>query len=131
MKAALLGADEIYFPDPQRATAGIHFAKVLRELGIDAAVRARLRTFPNGASAMRELGRSRAAAAIGCTQVTEINYTPGVQLVAALPPQFELATEYSAGVSTQAAQPVLALALIELLAGANARALREAGGFEP
>src|SRR5262249_29056749 len=34
MRAALRGADGIYFPDPKLATAGIHFAKVLERLGI-------------------------------------------------------------------------------------------------
>ena len=29
LRAALLAADAIYFPDPKLATAGIHFAKVL------------------------------------------------------------------------------------------------------
>ena len=34
LRAALLAADEIHFPDPEQATAGIHFAKVMRDLGI-------------------------------------------------------------------------------------------------
>ncbi len=34
LRNALLAADAIHFPDPQQATAGIHFAKVLRDLGI-------------------------------------------------------------------------------------------------
>jgi molybdate transport system substrate-binding protein len=36
LRAALLKADEIFFPDPQQATAGIHFMKVLDSLGIRA-----------------------------------------------------------------------------------------------
>ena len=58
LKAALLAADGIYFPDPQRATAGIHFANVLRELGIHDTLQPRFRTFPNGATSMRELAAS-------------------------------------------------------------------------
>ena len=34
LAAALEAADEIHFPDPAQATAGIHFAKVMRELGV-------------------------------------------------------------------------------------------------
>src|SRR5512134_3114535 len=34
LRTALRGADRIFFPDPQRATAGIHFARVLEQLGI-------------------------------------------------------------------------------------------------
>ena len=35
LKAALLQASGIYFPDPIKATAGIHFMNVMKQLGID------------------------------------------------------------------------------------------------
>jgi len=67
---------------------------------------------------------------IGCTQVTEILYTPGVSLVAPLPQAFELATVYTAAVSSQADSPQAAAALIALLISPSSAALRAAGGFE-
>jgi len=130
LRAALLAADAIYLPDPLKSTAGIHFAKVLRELGIHDAVHARLRPSANGAAAMRELAASTSAHAIGCTQHTEILYTPGVRLVAALPRQFELATSYVAAVTSRAADGALAHRFVQALAGPDAQALRSAGGFE-
>jgi molybdate transport system substrate-binding protein len=130
LRTALLAADAIYVPDMERSTAGLHVAKVLRALGIDADVRDRLRAFPNGATAMRELAASTSAMPIGCTQHTEILYTPGVRLVAPLPRQFELATEYVAAVTMRAADPALAARFIGALAGADAQVLRAAGGFE-
>lgn len=130
LKAALLGASGIYFPDPVKATAGIHFMNVLKQLGIDAALAGRLRPFPNGATAMAAMARDGEPGAIGCTQVTEILYTPGVQLVAPLPQAFELATVYTAAVSRTAAQPQAAAALIDLLAGAEAAPARRSGGFD-
>ena len=130
LKAALRAADAIYFPDAVRSTAGIHFANVMRELGIHDELQARFRTYPNGATAMRELATHEAQHLIGCTQVTEIKYTEGVELVAPLPARFELATVYTAAVSAHAAQPALAARFIAMLTGADARALREAGGFE-
>jgi molybdate transport system substrate-binding protein len=130
LKSALLAAKGIYFPDPQKATAGIHFMKVLKSLGIDEQLASRLRTYPNGATAMREMGQSAEAGLIGCTQVTEIRYTPGVQLIGLLPTEFELATVYTAAVCTKAQQPAIAAELIALLTGADAANLRVAGGFE-
>ena len=130
LAAALLAADSLYFPDAVRSTAGIHFAAVLRALGIDDALAPRCRTFANGAAAMAALAADGGPRSIGCTQVTEINYTDGVELVAPLPARFELATTYTAAVSATAAEPALAARFIALLAGADARALREAGGFE-
>ena len=129
LKASLLAASAVYFPDPQRATAGIHFASVLDQLGIEDALTPRLRTFPNGATSMRELA-SAEPGAIGCTQITEILYTPGIALVGALPAAFELATVYTAAVAARTSQPVLARQLVELLAGAGSRTLRAEGGFE-
>jgi len=129
LRAALCAASAIYFPDPVHATAGIHFAGVMRELGIADEVAARCRSFPNGATAMRALAASGDPAAIGCTQISEIVATPGVALVAPLPERFALATVYTAAVATRAAQPELASRLIALLAGEDTRALRTAGGF--
>ena len=129
LKAALLAADAIYFPDAVRSTAGIHFANVMRELGIHDELEPRFRTFPNGATAMREMAACDAPRLIGCTQVTEINYTDGVDLVAALPDRFELATVYAAAVSSTALDAALARHFLDLLAGADSRSLREAGGF--
>ena len=138
LKASLLAASAIYFPDPQRATAGIHFASVLDKLGIRDAVAPRLRTFANGATAMHELATSVAPGAIGCTQITEIKYTPGIALVGPLPAAFELATVYAAALGAQVQdaelaqqrQAELAQRFVDLLAGPETRALRVDAGFE-
>ena len=130
LKAALLGADAIYFPDAVKSTAGIHFSAVMRELGIHDVLQPRFRTYPNGATAMREMAANDAPRLIGCTQVTEINYSAGVDLVAPLPARFELATVYAAALSARAAEPALAARFLAMLTGAQARGLRAAGGFE-
>ena len=130
LKAALLASTAIYFPDAVRATAGIHFAKVMTALGIHDTLLPRFRTYPAGAIAMREMAIAIGPGLIGCTQVTEINYTEGVDLVGVLPSRFELATVYTVAVSATAAEPALAQRFIELLSGARSLALRAAGGFE-
>ena len=128
LRAALLAADAIYFPDPAKATAGIHFAKVLRQLGIDAATAGRLKTFPNGATAMRAMAQD-GGHPIGCTQATEILATPGIALVAPLPPGFDLETVYTAAVSRAAADPEGAARFVGLLTGAAGREARRQAGF--
>ena len=129
LRRALLAASELYFPDPHRATAGIHFASVLDRLGIRQEVADRCRTFPNGATSMHELVHAPADS-IGCTQITEILYTEGVQLVGALPAEFELATVYTAAPAMRAADSMLARRFVELLASPASRRVREQGGFE-
>jgi molybdate transport system substrate-binding protein len=68
---------------------------------------------------------------IGCTQVTEIRYTPGVTLAGPLPVEFELATLYSAAMLRNARLPVLARSFIDELAGPGSSILRGDGGFDP
>ena len=131
LAAALRAASAIHFPDPARATAGIHFVQVLERLGVRAEVEARLRPFPNGAAAMSALAQVPGTGAIGCTQATEILYTPGVQLVAALPPEFALSTVYCAAAASGALDPALARRFVEALTGDASAALRRDGGFEP
>jgi molybdate transport system substrate-binding protein len=130
LAATLLAATGILFPDPQLATAGIHFVAVLRRLGIHDDVAARLRPYPNGATAMRALADAPEPGLVGCTQITEIRYTPGVALVGPLPAEFELATVYTAAVATRAADAAAARAFVAALAGPATLAQRRAGGFE-
>jgi molybdate transport system substrate-binding protein len=130
LRETLLAASALYLPDPERATAGIHCVAVLRRLDIITSMQSRLRSFENGAAAMRELAASADERAIGCTQVTEILYTPGVVLAGSLPPGFELNTEYAAAVVRSAREPELARRFIERLAGEGTLAARRAGGFD-
>lgn len=126
LRTCLAGAPALYCPDTVRSTAGIHFASVLRTLGIS---EARLRTWPNGALAMAALAADGLAGAIGCTQITEILYTPGVMLVAPLPAPFALATVYAVAVSAGAPSPVPARAFAAHLTGDDTRELRRDAGF--
>ena len=129
LRNALLAADAIFLPDTKASTAGIHVAKILAQLGIADDVAARLRVFPNGATAMRELAASDARRPIGCTQSTEIIGTNGVKLSGSLPPGCELATMYTAGITAQAAHASEAKILIGLLTGTGQRGQRERAGF--
>ncbi|SDR80141.1 molybdate ABC transporter substrate-binding protein [Bradyrhizobium canariense] len=129
LRAAFLASDAIFVPDTKASTAGIHVAKVLGQLGIADEVAARLKIFPNGATAMRHLAASDAAKPLGCTQSTEIISTEGVTLSGSLPRGCDLATMYTAGVTTQAANTRQAQALIDLLIGADQQEARTRAGF--
>jgi molybdate transport system substrate-binding protein len=129
LRVAFLAADAIFVPDTKVSTAGIHVARVLQQLGIAGEVEARLRIFPNGATAMRHLAASDAARPVGCTQSTEIISTEGVVLSGPLPPGCELSTMYTAAVTTHAAAAPQAQSLIDLLIGAEQREARTRAGF--
>ena len=129
LRAALLAADAIYFPDPAKATAGIHFNKVLERLGVRDKLDSRLSTHPNGATAMRAMAAA-GGHPIGCTQATEILATAGVTLVGPLPKGCELETIYTAAVHAQAVDPAAARKFVEQLAGSASRGRRAAAGFD-
>lgn len=126
---ALSSAASIWVPDMVKSTAGQHFARVIRDLGLGDQLAPRIRMYPNGATAMREMATSGDPDALGCTQVTEILFTQGVTLTALLPPRFELATIYSAALSARARQPVLARAFITMLVSPEQDALARRCGF--
>jgi len=105
--------------------------KVLHGLGIAETVASKLRPFPNGNTAMNAMAACEDPHVIGCTQVTEILITQGVDLVANLPLEFELATMYTAGVRSTSTCAVQAQAMIDILTSAEHADLRAKGGFLP
>jgi molybdate transport system substrate-binding protein len=129
LRAALLAASGIYFPDPVQATAGIHFANVLRRLGIAEATADRHRTFPNGATAMAALAASGEPSPVGCTQLTEIVSTPGVTAIGDLPGELGLVTTYTAAVMSGTRAPEASRWLVDALAADGNAAIRHACGF--
>jgi molybdate transport system substrate-binding protein len=129
LREALLTSDAIFVPDTKVSTAGIHVAKVLQQLGIADEVATRLRIFPNGATAMRQLALSDALRPVGCTQSTEIISTEGVVLSGSLPPGCELSTMYTAAVTVRAVNAGPAQILIDLLTDPDQRELLIRAGF--
>ena len=129
LRDVLRAADAIFVPDITASTAGIHVANVLQQLGIANEVADRLRIFPNGATAMRQLAESDAERPIGCTQSTEIISTKGVTLSGSLPLGCDLSTMYTAAVAARAVHVKQAQCLIDLLIGADQRELRKRAGF--
>ncbi len=130
LRATLLATPALYLPDIVRSTAGAHVAALLERLGVREAIAPKLAIFANGATAMAALAATATAGALGCTQATEILYTPGLALAGALPDPFGLATVYSAGVSKTSNDASLAASLIAMLCGAETAALRREAGFE-
>lgn len=129
LRAAFLAADAIFVPDTKASTAGIHVAKVLDQLGIAGEVAGRLKMYPNGATAMRQMADSDAARPIGCTQATEIISTTGVKLSGALPKGCDLATVYTAAITAKAVHAREAQILIDLLTAKDHETLRTQAGF--
>ena len=93
LKVALLSAKKIAFSDPARgATVGLHFVKVIRELGIEQEVMAKAVVARDGIETMR-LIQSKTVD-IGITQMSEVVQADRTTLVGPFPKEFELVSQY-------------------------------------
>lgn len=129
LAGALREASAIYIPDPAIATAGAQFMAMCARLGIAAHTTQKVRTFPNGFAAMTRMAEERPPGAIGCTQLTEIRFVHGVELVAPLPKELQVPTVYSLGIASRATDPGAAREFAQRLTGEAAAAMRSAAGF--
>lgn len=129
MREALLASDAVYVPDPERATSGVHFAKVLESLGIKDEIWPRLRVYPLGGEAIRQMLTSDAKQPLGFTQASEILEIPDAVFAGLLPKEFELVTVYEVAVTTGVADRSSAQSFVDLLSGRETKSMREKAGF--
>jgi len=130
LREALLAAGKVYVPDMRQSTAGQHMKAVFEKLDVYGAIQDRIHEFPNGATAMKALAAAPEDDGLGCTQVTEILYTPGVAVVGELPPECALDTVYTAGVAAASAQAALAGKLVDRLAADELRQFKLDNGIK-
>jgi len=131
LKATLQAASSLYCPDMKQSTAGLHVLNMLKKLGIWEEMKSKVSEHPNGATAMRMMDTSNDESSIGCTQVTEILYTPSVRLVGLLPKEFELSTVYSIAVPLRSTNPEAALEAARRLCSPENQTVRALAGFDP
>ena len=108
--------------------SGIHFMKMAERLGIADAVKAKSRTQTGGMVA--ELV-ARGEAELAVQQVSELLPVAGVELVGPFPPDLQLITPFSAGMSATSKNPDAAQALIRFFAEPDARRAIAAAGMDP
>ena len=130
LRASLLAATAMVFPDPAVATAGKVVMQACEKLGIADQVRSRMQHFPNGYAAMRWLAASGGRNEIGITQITEILANKGVTYVGPLPGDLQAKAIYAAGLATHAAEAAAARTFIARLTGASARPILAKAGYE-
>lgn len=128
LKRALLAANSITYTDPSRGgSAGVHFAKVLQRLGIEAEMKSKT-TFAEGGVAYL---LAKGQADIGITQMSELVGIAGVDALGPLPSGLDHTSSFSAAVVSGAKEPEAAKALITFLSSPAAAAVLKAKGMEP
>src|SRR5262245_1784415 len=127
-KQALLSAKSLTYVDPAAgATSGIHFAGVLKQLGIADAVKSKTTLVPGGYPA--ELV-AKGEVAMVVHQISEIVPVKGVTLVGPLPKELQKVTVYSAGVAVATASKGAAREFVAFLARPDFKPQLAAAGLD-
>ena len=125
LRQVLALAPSIAYADPKRgATAGTHFDKVLRDMGLHDALRERLTVLPFGVDVIKDVSEGKYA--LGVSQSSEILQHANIGMVGPLPAPYALTTPYAAAVTS--AQPA-AMQLLTYLASPAGIARFRATGF--
>ncbi len=128
LKALLLSVKSIAFSDPDRgATVGLHFVKVIRELGVEKEVFAKAKKAREGLQTMQWVKDGEVE--LGVTQVSEIVQAAPKTLVGPFPQEFDLSTRYALWIKEPDA--AMMKALITWLKGPEARQLIASQGLRP
>jgi molybdate transport system substrate-binding protein len=109
-------------------TSGLYFEKVLERLGIAEQMKGKIRLGPSGRVA--EFVAS-GEAEIAVQQVSELLSVIGAEFVGPFPPELQLVTIFSAGVSASSKEPKAAKAFIDFLAAPTAASVIKAKGLQP
>jgi molybdate transport system substrate-binding protein len=129
-KRSLLAAPRITYSHPSSgASSGIHFHKMVEQMGLVDALKPPKTVFKHGGTEVM-LAVSNREADIGITQVSEILPNPGVYVVGPLPQEIQNATVYSIAACAGTPRAALVKAWIDLLLGEDARARIRKAGFE-
>lgn len=127
-KQALLATKSLTYVDPaQGATSGIHFAGVLKQLGIADAVKPKTTLVPGGYPA--ELV-AKGEVEMVVHQISEIVPVKGVTLVGPLPKELQKVTVYSAGVAVASTSKDAARDFVTFLARPDFKPKLAAAGLD-
>jgi molybdate transport system substrate-binding protein len=128
VKQTMLATRSVAYMDPTKGgTSGIHFTKVLEEMGIAAAVKSKAVLVDTGFAAERV---AKGEADIVVHQISEILPVKGVTLVGPLPRAIQKVTVYAAAVTAKSEVQDAAKAFIAFLTAPAARPKFAAVGLD-
>jgi len=129
LRATLLAAPSIAYIDPASGgSSGIYVAKLLAQLGIADAVRAKSVLVPGGLVAEPV---ARGQATLGIHQISEILAVPTAELVGPLPDAVQSWTVYAAALASRPSQAPAAQHLLAVFTGPASVAVLRAKGMQP
>ena len=127
---AVLAARAIGYSDPAGGGAsGVHFEKLLKQLGLYEAMKPKIKYPPVGTFTAELLLTGEVELAV--QQIAELNFVQGIELVGPLPAELQLETTFVGGIHARAPAPDIAGALLAFLRTPEAAEAFRAQGLEP
>jgi molybdate transport system substrate-binding protein len=129
-KRAILSAKSVM--RSTEGTSGIYFEKLLERLGIADEMRSKIMPGPSDRTGWRLAEFvARGEVEMAVQQVSELLAVHGTQFLGPFPPELQLYTIFSAGISSASENREAAEAFIKSLTASNAIPLLKANGLEP
>ena len=130
LKRALLAAKTVGHASPAGGSiTGGHIMRIFEKLGIADQVTPKTKLSMGGPNSRVSVLVSSGEAEIGLQQASELLDNPEVEMIGMLPPELQLITVYSGGVTASAKQPEAAKALIGVLAAPDAAPIFKTKGL--
>jgi len=119
------------YGDPKSATTGIYFSKLLREMGIEEAVRAKTQLKADGYDVIDFVAKGTGRE-MGIAPISEIrdSESKGARLIGPLPGKLQSYNAYLAVILPGSGKVAQARAFVAHVTSAASRARFVAGGFE-
>ena len=126
VRQAVLAAPSISY---STGPSGVYLVKLFERWGIAEQIKPRTVQAPTGVPVGSLVARGEVA--LGFQQLSELIHLKGVDVVGPLPPELQLITTFSAGLSVTSTQPEAVRALLAFLMSPAAEAAKRANGMEP
>jgi molybdate transport system substrate-binding protein len=110
--------------------SGANLIKIFEKLGIAEAMKNKLTFGPGGPAGLIGNFLVRKEIEIGIQQMPELMAVPGIDIIGPLPPDIQMKTVFSAGLSTAAKNAEGGRALIQFLVAPQAAAVVRSKGME-
>ncbi len=126
VKRAILDAGSISY---STGPSGVHLTKVFERWGISDAIAARVVQAPPGVPVGSLVAKGEVE--IGFQQLSELMNLPGIEVLGPLPPEIQIITRFSAGISLTSTQTGPVRSLLDFMASAQAAQIKLRNGMEP
>lgn len=126
VKRAVLDAGSISY---STGPSGVHLTKVFERWGITDAIATRIVQAPPGVPVGSLVAKGEVE--IGFQQLSELMNLPGIEVLGPLPPEIQIITRFSAGISVTSTQTGPVRSLLDFMASAQAAQIKLRNGMEP